>query len=466
MEQNAIGEAIYPEGLPLRSRVARFALVGLWGLLVQMLVLEALTRLTVLDYRIAAVLAVEAAVLHNFVWHERWTWKVPKGVGSRLRRAARFHSTTALLSILGNVLLMTLFVEALGWPVLLASLAAVAVLGIANFRAADSWVFRESKCELPGGRIPVAKRRAAARRCGLPVTAGACLLLTTAGPVFAGPPTETVEAWDRYVALTERRIDAEIADGRRFLTRDFGTTSGAGDWRKLQSGNLLIEQAAPEGTEAGSLEVPGGMIHHWRGYVFIAGARLDALMSNVSDPTGPRSIQQEDVLETRVLSRHANGLRLFLKLQRRSLVSVAYNTEHDVRYQRHSRTRASSRSRATRIAELDDVGLPSERERGRHEDRGFLWRMNSYWRYEAVPGGVIVELESLTLSRGLPWGMRSAIRPLIERVARESIERTLVTLDRRTRLQTSGGERRTGERRSFVGNVGHLNPQVPRVGRI
>ena len=194
--------------------------------------------------------------------------------------------------------------------------------------------------------------------------------------------------------------------------------------------------------EAGGVDVPGGMIHHWRGYVFIPGARLDALMSNVSDPTGPRSIRQEDVLEPRVLSRHADGLRLFLKLQRQSLVSVAYNTEHDVRYRRHSSARASSRSRATRIAEVVDVGLPSERERGPDDDRGFLWRMNWYWRYEAVPGGVIVELESLTLSRGLPWGMGGVIRPLIERVARESIERTLVTLDQRgrPRRQAVNGE--------------------------
>jgi hypothetical protein len=146
------------------------------------------------------------------------------------------------------------------------------------------------------------------------------------------------------------------------------------------------------------------------------------------------------------LSRHADGLRLFLKLQRQSLVSVGYNTEHDVRYRRHSSVRASSRSRATRIAEVDDVGLPSERERGPDDDRGFLWRMNSYWRYEAVPGGVIVEMESLTLSRGLPWGTRTVVRPLIERVARESIERTLVTLDQRVRLAASGSERR-----GFVG---------------
>jgi len=427
------------------SRVGRFALVGLGGLVTQVIVLDLLTRVAALEYRVATVLAVEAAVLHNFVWHERWTWRVPKGAGSRLTRAVRFHSTTAVLSIVGNVVLMSLFVEVLGWPVLLANLAAVAILGIANFRAADRWVFRECRCETSAGQATPAERPAAPRPCGVPFFA-AGLLLAIAGPVSAGPPTETVEAWTRYVAMTERRIDTELADGRRFLTMDFEAGRGHTDRRRLQNGHPLIEQVVSDGMEVGGVDIPGGMIHHWRGYVFLPGARLDALMSNVSDPTGPRSIRQEDVLETRVLSRHADGLRLFLKLQRQSLVSVAYNTEHDVRYRRHSSARASSRSRATRIAEVVDVGLPSERERGPDDDRGFLWRMNSYWRYEAVPGGVIVELESLTLSRGLPWGTGTVIRPLIERVARESIERTLVTLDQRVRLAASGRERR-----AFVG---------------
>jgi hypothetical protein len=70
--------------------------------------------------------------------------------------------------------------------------------------------------------------------------------------------------------------------------------------------------------------------------------------------------------------------------------------------------------------------------------------MNSYWRYEAVPGGVIVELESLTLSRGLPWGTRTVIRPLVERVANESIERTLLKLGQRIRLVDARTERRPG----------------------
>jgi hypothetical protein len=81
---------------------------------------------------------------------------------------------------------------------------------------------------------------------------------------------------------------------------------------------------------------------------------------------------------------------------------------------------------ATRITELDDQG------RGKipGEDRGFLWRMNAYWRYEQVRGGVIVDLESLTLSRGIPLGLGTVVRPLIDRIARESMARTLENIRR------------------------------------
>ena len=98
----------------LPSRMGRFALVGLGGLVIQMIALDVLTRVAALDYRAATVLAVEAAILHNFVWHERWTWQVPPGAGGRLARAARFHTATALLSIVGNLVLMSLCVGLLG----------------------------------------------------------------------------------------------------------------------------------------------------------------------------------------------------------------------------------------------------------------------------------------------------------------------------------------------------------------
>jgi len=127
------------------------------------------------------------------------------------------------------------------------------------------------------------------------------------------------------------------------------------------------------------------------------------------------------VLAVRVLERTPDSVDLFIRMTRTKIVTVTYDTEHHVEYRRHGPLRASSRSVATRITELDDEG------RGKipGEDRGFLWRMNAYWRYEQVPGGVIVDLESLTLSRAIPLGMGTIVSPLINRIARDSVSRTL-----------------------------------------
>jgi hypothetical protein len=133
----------------------------------------------------------------------------------------------------------------------------------------------------------------------------------------------------------------------------------------------------------------------------------------------------QDVLALRVLERKPEMLRLSIRMTRSQIVTVTYDTEHEISYRRRDAGRAWSRSVATKIAELDGVGTAREREKSAGDDRGFLWRLNAYWRYEQVDGGVIVELESLTLSRTAPFGLASVVRPVIDRIARESIGRTL-----------------------------------------
>jgi hypothetical protein len=81
-----------------------------------------------------------------------------------------------------------------------------------------------------------------------------------------------------------------------------------------------------------------------------------------------------------------------------------------------------------RIVELADAGTPRERERAASEDRGFLWRLNAYWRFEQHGDGVIVECESVSLSRTVPTLLRPVAGPIVTRIARESLERSLRAL--------------------------------------
>ena len=157
---------------------------------------------------------------------------------------------------------------------------------------------------------------------------------------------------------------------------------------------------------------------------------LNDVLDGVQSPLRQEDLQ-EDVLESRVIERTADRMKVFLKLKRKKFVTVHYNTEHDMRYARRDSARASSRSVATKIAELADVGSPDEREQPIGNDRGFLWRLNSYWRYEEVDGGVIVECESVTLSRSIPSVVRWMVAPMIRSTARESMARTLTSMHTR-----------------------------------
>jgi len=107
---------------------------------------------------------------------------------------------------------------------------------------------------------------------------------------------------------------------------------------------------------------------------------------------------------------------------------VMYNTEHAVEYKRLGTVRAAGRSVATKIAELAEPGTAREREKTADQDRGFLWRLNAYWRYEQTSDGVLIECESISLSRGVPTLLRPFVTGTVERIARESLERTLVSL--------------------------------------
>ncbi len=123
----------------------RFNIVGAIGIAVQLGVLELLRRAGV-NYLIATVIAVEAAILHNFVWHQRYTWR-DRPVAStrgRLLRLLRFHITNGVVSLLGNVLLMRWLVGGMNLPVLPANLVAIAACWLLNFILSDRVVFLRS----------------------------------------------------------------------------------------------------------------------------------------------------------------------------------------------------------------------------------------------------------------------------------------------------------------------------------
>ena len=122
-------------------RWLKFNAVGGMGVAVQLAALALLKSGLHVNYLLATALAVELALLHNFVWHERWTWK-DRGAGGRTGRLIRFHLANGLLSIAVNLALMRILVGRMHWPYLVANVAAIAAGSVVNFFLGDLLVFQ------------------------------------------------------------------------------------------------------------------------------------------------------------------------------------------------------------------------------------------------------------------------------------------------------------------------------------
>ncbi len=124
-------------------RAFRFYAVGALGIAVQLGVLVALTHAG-LNYVVATALAVEVAVVHNFVWHQHYTWgeRQRRGLGGYLWRLLKFNATTGLVSIGGNVILMRLLVGEAGFRPVIANIVTIASCSLLNLLVSDRVVFR------------------------------------------------------------------------------------------------------------------------------------------------------------------------------------------------------------------------------------------------------------------------------------------------------------------------------------
>jgi len=133
-------------------RWLKFNAVGIAGAAIQVILVWLLTR-GGMHYLIATAIAVEVAILHNFYWHVRWTWK------GRHPSLLRFHMANGLVSILSNLALMRLFTGGMGIGPVPANLAAISITSLANFLLGDRWVFLPDR----GGRARESLNRGSER---------------------------------------------------------------------------------------------------------------------------------------------------------------------------------------------------------------------------------------------------------------------------------------------------------------
>jgi putative flippase GtrA len=122
-------------------RWGKFNLVGAMGAAVQLTALALLNRWTGGHYLLASAAAIEITLLHNFIWHQHYTWRDRRDRTAWLRQFVRFHLSIGLVSMLGNLVLMRLLVDRAHLPLLLSNVIAIVCCSLANFRLGNNWAF-------------------------------------------------------------------------------------------------------------------------------------------------------------------------------------------------------------------------------------------------------------------------------------------------------------------------------------
>ena len=236
---------------------------------------------------------------------------------------------------------------------------------------------------------------------------------------------EAANGFEQYVQRTEERIRGEVRDGETFLwVGGLPTTRHERSIEQLRHGETIIERM--EITPTGAvISTPGAMIHHWVGTVLIPGAKLEQVLRTIQDYDRHEEYFGPEVVRSRTLQHDGDDFSIYLRLKRKKVVTAVFDTEHRVRYYRVDATHAYSESRSSRIAELENPGEVGERALPPGSDRGFLWRLNSYWRFVETPEGVYVQCEAVSLTRDIPTGLGWLIGPFVQSIPRESLNFTL-----------------------------------------
>jgi len=242
------------------------------------------------------------------------------------------------------------------------------------------------------------------------------LALLVLSPVMLAP--ETAARFDAFVEAAERAMD-QRSDPVRFLH----SAGNMGLKATLRRGETVIEKV-PDDEYPMPGAIPDGS-HDWRGMIFFPGATLLQVRTALEDYDHYKLFYKPKVIESNIVSHRGDEWDIFLRLYAHYIVSVALNSHYRVHYAVLDPHRMTVVSRSTRIAEAKNANGPYAEEEPVGKDDGFLWRLNSYWRFEEADGGVYAECEAISLSRGVPLGLGWMLKGFLDQFPKDSMRNTL-----------------------------------------
>ena len=214
---------------------------------------------------------------------------------------------------------------------------------------------------------------------------------------------ETERAFDRYTASVEATQKADPLTERFFWMRDPAEQS------KVRGGNIrTVRQTLGAGQ---AIDVPGGQIHDLSGAMFLPGHTIAQVKAVRQDYANYKKLYAPEVVSSWARPGAGEDAEVILRLRQKHVITVLLNACFHTGYESLNPHTMNIYSRSVQITEAN-LPDPCTQAAANGDDRGFLWKLNSYWRLFEADGGVYVECRAVSLSRDIPGGLHWAHRLL------------------------------------------------------
>jgi hypothetical protein len=224
---------------------------------------------------------------------------------------------------------------------------------------------------------------------------------------------EAIQAYDRYT----HDVEARLAAAKPFLWIDASPEKLS----LVKKGQTVVEPTKGDGDTF----VPGASIHDWIGTIFIPGGTIEKTLAVLQDYDHHKNFYQ-DVPDSKLLSRNGNDFKYFrLRSLHNGPISGVFRTDLEAHFQQVDAARWVCQTRSTRVVEIEDYGKSKQHELAPGHGSGYLWRLNGYWKLEQRDGGVYVECETTSLTRGLPPIIGALFVSSTHTIEREGLTSTL-----------------------------------------
>jgi len=255
---------------------------------------------------------------------------------------------------------------------------------------------------------------------------------TTVAPRASTPATDlepaTLRAFESYAARTQERVLSQSRPRGNFLYLDYLPEPERRQViADLRAGNMYMEPLQTRAADGSEIKIEDGLVHHWLGAVYLPGVSLEKTLGLIQDYDRHSEIYSPEVEAAHIIERDGDHFEVFMRFRKKKVITVVMDTVHDVQYVTPAPDRTYSISRTTSVREVEDAGTASEHALPDGKGSGFLWRINSYWRFLERDGGTYIECESISLTRTIPFMLRWLVAPFVNDVPREQLADLLQT---------------------------------------